>query len=44
MRRDICFADRELELASLQLPNSPPAELQDAYLAAWPPDPGNRWP
>jgi hypothetical protein len=35
----VSFADRELELAYMQLSNSLSAELLDAYLAAWPPDP-----
>jgi fructosamine-3-kinase len=36
----VSFADRELELAYMQLCNSLQAELLDAYLEAWPPDPG----
>jgi fructosamine-3-kinase len=36
----VSFADRELELAYMQLSNSLPAELLAAYLEAWPPDPG----
>jgi fructosamine-3-kinase len=36
----VSFADRELELAYMQLTNSLPAELLAAYLEAWPPDPG----
>jgi fructosamine-3-kinase len=36
----VSFADRELELAYMQLSNSLPAELLAAYLKAWPPDPG----
>jgi Fructosamine kinase len=35
----VSFADRELELVYMQLSNSLSAELLDAYLAAWPPDP-----
>jgi fructosamine-3-kinase len=36
----VSFVDRELEVAYMQLSNSLPAELLDAYLEAWPPDPG----
>ena len=37
----VSFADRELELAYMQLSDSLPAELWDgAYLDDWPPDPG----
>jgi len=36
----VSFADRELELAYMQLSSSLPAELLAAYLQAWPPDPG----
>jgi protein-ribulosamine 3-kinase len=36
----VSFADRELELAYMQLSDSLPAELLAAYLQAWPPDPG----
>ena len=35
----VSFADRELELAYMQLSNSLPAELLAAYLEEWPPDP-----
>jgi fructosamine-3-kinase len=36
----VSFADRELELAYMQLSNGLPAELLAAYREAWPPDPG----
>ena len=36
----VSFADRELELAYMQLSDSLPAELWDAYAGEWPPDPG----
>ena len=36
----VSFADRELELAYMQLSNSLPAELLEAYHDEWPPDPG----
>jgi fructosamine-3-kinase len=36
----VSFADRELELAYMQLSDSLPAEFWDAYMAEWPPDPG----
>jgi fructosamine-3-kinase len=36
----VSFADRELELAYMQLSNGLPAELLAAYLEAWPPEPG----
>jgi fructosamine-3-kinase len=36
----VSYADRELELAYMQLSDSLPPELWDAYLDAWPPDPG----
>ena len=36
----VSFADRELELAYMQLGSGLPAELWEAYLAEWPPDPG----
>jgi len=36
----VSFADRELELAYMQLSDSLPAELWAAYTEAWPPDPG----
>jgi fructosamine-3-kinase len=35
----VSFADRELELAYMQLSNSMPPELLAAYVEAWPPDP-----
>jgi len=35
----VCFADRELDLAFMQLSNSLPSELFDAYLDEWPLDP-----
>ena len=36
----VSFADRELELAYMQLGSGLPAELWEAYVAEWPPDPG----
>ena len=36
----VSFADRELELAYMQLSDSLPAEFWDAYMAEWPSDPG----
>jgi fructosamine-3-kinase len=36
----VSFADRELELAYMQLSNTLPAGLWAAYTDAWPPDPG----
>jgi fructosamine-3-kinase len=36
----VSFADRELELAYMQLSDSLPAELFEAYHDEWPPDPG----
>jgi fructosamine-3-kinase len=36
----VSFADRELELAYMQLSNSLPRELFEAYNDEWPPDPG----
>jgi fructosamine-3-kinase len=36
----VSFADRELELAYMQLSDSLPAEFWDPYMAEWPPDPG----
>jgi fructosamine-3-kinase len=35
----VSFADRELDLAFMQLSNSLPPEFFDAYLDAWPLDP-----
>ena len=35
----VSFADRELELAYMQLSNSLPVELWEAYVDEWPPDP-----
>jgi fructosamine-3-kinase len=34
----VSFADRELELAYMQLSDSLPAELWEAYVDEWPPD------
>jgi fructosamine-3-kinase len=36
----VSYADRELELAYMQFSDSLPAELWEAYVAVWPPDPG----
>jgi fructosamine-3-kinase len=36
----VSYADRELELAYMQLGAGLPAELWEAYVAEWPPDPG----
>jgi fructosamine-3-kinase len=36
----VSYADRELELAYMQLGDGLPAELWDAYTDEWPPDPG----
>jgi fructosamine-3-kinase len=34
----VSLVDRELELACMQLPNSSPPELWEAYVEVWPPD------
>jgi fructosamine-3-kinase len=36
----VSYADRELELAYMQLGSGLPAGLWEAYVAEWPPDPG----
>lgn len=41
MPRAVSFADRELQVADLQLSTGLPAELVEAELAAWPLDPGS---